>query len=160
MGKLTSGSVKLGANANAGSLVFDMTSFDADSDHARQYIGLGGTTDASTRNKVNANMLGADVLDVQQFPTATFKITSARPVANKSGRGLPQYQLDGQFTLHGQTQNIAILADVEEKKGWIHLRGNFSILQTDYGITPFSKAFGTIGVADKLDIWGDFYIAK
>ena len=160
MGSFQSGSLKLGANANAGALVFDMQTFDADSDHARRYIGLPGSTDAGTRDKVNANMLGGAVLDVQQFPTATFQITSAKLVADKSGRGLPQYQLDGQFTLHGQTQNIAILADVEEKKSWLHLRGSFSILQTDYGITPFSKAFGAIGVADKLDIWGDFWIAK
>lgn len=160
MGKLSSGSIKLGANVNAGTLVFDMPTFDADSDRARQYIGLSGSTDVGTRNKVNANMQGADVLDVQQFPAATFQITAARPVADKSGRGLPQYQLDGQFTLHGQTQNISILADVEEKKAWLHLRGSFAILQTDYGIQPFSKAFGAIGVANQLTIWGDFWIAK
>jgi hypothetical protein len=33
-------------------------------------------------------------------------------------------------------------------------------LQTQFGITPYSKAFGAIGVADKLTIYGEIHIAK
>ena len=44
--------------------------------------------------------------------------------------------------------------------GFVHLHGKFTILQTDFGITPYSKAFGTIGVADSLTIWGDLWIAS
>lgn len=159
-GKLQSGTIQLGVKSNAGRLVFDMTSFDADSDTARQYIGLEGSTDASTREQVNANMLGRAVLDVQQFPTATLQIGSAVPLGRKSERGLPLYQLEGDFTLHGVTRPVKILADVEEKQGWLQLRGGFPILQTQYGIRPFSKAFGAIGVADRLQIWGDLWIAR
>ncbi len=36
-----------------------MNSFDADTDAARRYLGLEGSTDESTRKQVNANMLGA-----------------------------------------------------------------------------------------------------
>ena len=77
-----------------------------------------------------------------------------------SRRGLPQYQLDGDFTLHGVTRPIRVVADVEEANGWLHLRGGFSILQTQFGMTPYTKAFGAVGVTDRLDIWGDLWVAK
>jgi len=160
MGRLQSGSLRVGADENAGSFVFDMRSFAADSDAARRYIGLAGTTDASTRQQVDANMLGPAVLHVARFPTATLSIATAQPVSQQSRRGLPQYQLKGQLTLHGVTRPIQLIADAESQNGWIHLRGGTSILQSQFGIQPFTKAFGAIGVADPLTIWGDFWIAE
>ncbi|MFO1093585.1 MAG: YceI family protein [Planctomycetaceae bacterium] len=158
-GLLKSGVLHLGATEGAGQLVFDLKTFAADSDAARRYIGLSGTTDAATRQQVDANMRGPDVLDVARFPTATFAIKSAKSVPEKSRRGLPQYQLVGDFTLHGKTRPIQVVTDAEQKEGWVHLRGGFSILQSQYGIQPFTKAFGAIGVTDQLTIWGDFWIA-
>jgi polyisoprenoid-binding protein YceI len=136
-----------------------MRSFDADTLSARRYLGLSGTTDQSTRSKVNANMKGADVLNVRQFPRATFDVASALPTGKSSKRGLPTYQLSGTFELHGTKQPIRIVAEVEQARGWLHVRGNFTIQQTSYGITPFSKAFGAIGVADALRIHGDLWVA-
>jgi len=34
------------------------------------------------------------------------------------------------------------------------------MLQSQFGITPFSKAFGAVGVTDQLTIWGDLWISK
>jgi polyisoprenoid-binding protein YceI len=158
-GKLASGSLMLGAQTASGRLVFDMKSFDADTASARRYVGLQGTTDKSTRSKVNANMRGSDVLDVTRYPTATFDIESAKPTGKNSKRGLPTYRLVGNFTLHNVTKPIRVVAEVEQARGWLHVRGSFSIKQTSYGITPFSKAFGAIGVADDLRIYGDFWVA-
>jgi polyisoprenoid-binding protein YceI len=104
-------------------------------------------------------MHGSAVLDTQTHPTATMTIKSVTKLNERSRRGLPQYQLDGDFTLHGATNPISVVADVEQKNGWLHLRGGFSILQSRYGIKPFSKAFGAIGVGDRLEIWGDLWIA-
>ncbi len=160
VGLLKQGHVLLDEGRGSGELVFDMQSFDADSDQARRYVGLSGSTDASTRQQVNANMHGPGVLDTKTHPTATFKIKSVTKLATQSRRSLPQYQLDGDFTLHGATQPIRVMADVEPKNGWLHLRGGFSILQSNYGITPFKKAFGAVGVGDRLDIWGDLWIAS
>lgn len=157
-GRLTSGNIRL--DQGSGMLVFDITSFTADTDAARTYIGLAGTTSASTQQQVTTNMLGAAVLDAARFPDATFEITAITSVAEKSQRGLPQYQLDGKFTLHGVVQPLRVIGDLEEKDGWLHLRGGFNIRQTQYGIRPFSKAFGTIGVTDQLTIYGDLWLAK
>jgi len=160
VGQVKQGTVHLGAEQDAGQITFDLTSFTADAQPARDYLGLAGSTDASTQQQVTANMLGKDVLNVKQYPTATFQVKSAKPVAEASKRGLPQYRLEGEFTLHGATRPIQVLADVEEKNGWVHLRGGFSVLQTQYGITPYTKAFGAVGVADRIDIWGDLWLAK
>lgn len=159
-GRLTSGNLMLDGSSPAGELVFDVASFTADTDVARRYIGLEGTTDAATRNKVTANMRGAEVLNVRRHPTARFEVTSITPLAERSRRELPQYQIDGRFTLCGTTRPVRLTADAESRDGWKHLRGGFSILQSAYGITPFSTAFGTIGVADRLTIWGDLWIAE
>ncbi len=160
VGAVRSGKINLGATKDAGEVVFDMRTFNADTPEARQYIGLQGTTDASTRQQVNANMLGASVLDVGRFPTATFKISSAvsSPVPNRNGK--TQYLLDGKFTLHGVTQPLKMIAEMEEVQQKVHLRGAFSILQTSFGIRPFSKAFGAIGVTDQLTIHGDLWLGK
>ena len=160
VGQIKQGAVRLDGSGNHGEIVFAMDTFVADTDAARKYIGLEGTKDASTQQQVTANMLGPDVLDVRRFPTATFAIKSVQPVGQPSRRGLPQYQLDGDFTLHGVTRPIRVVADVEEANGWLHLRGGFSILQTQFGMTPYTKAFGAVGVTDRLDIWGDLWVAK
>jgi YceI-like protein len=157
-GRLTSGFVHLGATQNAGELVFDMRSFDADTPAARKYIGLKGESDDSTRKQVNDNMKGADVLDVAKFPTATFVIQSATRYEGAKVDSPPQFLLDGQFTLHGVTKHFRVLAETEESEGMIHLRSRFPVLQSQFGITPFTKLLGTIGVADKLTIYGDAWI--
>lgn len=165
-GHLKSGTVSLGAAEKAGSLVFDMNSFDADTPAARRYVGLQGTTDASTRRQVNANMKGAAVLNVQRFPVATFTIQSAKRLPEKNRRGNTVYNLAGTFTLHGVTRRIAFNAeaaavDTRSAAGastGTRLRGNFVIHQTQFGITPFSKAFGAVGVTDALRIYGDIVL--
>lgn len=157
-GQLSSGTLKL--NEGKGELVFDMKTFTADTNAARKYVGLSGTTDAGTRSKVNANMRGSHVLDVNRYPTAKFKVKSILPTKQASRRGLPQYRVNGDFTLHGKTRQIEFLADAQKKDGWLHVRGGFSILQTHYGITPYSTGLGTIGVANKLTIWGDLWVVQ
>lgn len=158
-GTIRAGRIMLRETENAGELVFDMRTFVADTDRARQYVGLEGSTGGSTAHQVTENMLGSSVLDVERYPTATFRVDSATPITERSRRDLPQYRLVGKFTLHGVTRPLTVIADVEEKNGWTHLRGEFTVLQTDFGIRPFTKALGAVGVADRLTIYGDVWIA-
>lgn len=160
VGRIKKGEIHLGASKNAGKIVFDMTGLAAGTAEARRYIGLKGTASASTARKVTANMLGKDVLNVGQFPTATFTVKSALPLKQKSSDGHTRYQLEGTFTLHGVTRPLKLTVEANEKGGKVRLRGGFSILQTSFGITPYSKAFGAVGVADKLTIYGEIDIVK
>lgn len=156
-GKIRSGAIQLGARADAGSIEFDMTSFVVDTDRARKYVGLEGSTSAATRQQVNKNMLGAAVLDVARYPTASFAVVSALHKQTKQGK--PVVELKGDFTLHGTTRPLTLRAELVQKGDQWNLRGSFSIQQTDFGITPYTAALGTVGVADRLKIFGDLWIA-
>ncbi|TWT75531.1 hypothetical protein Pla123a_30410 [Posidoniimonas polymericola] len=159
VGMLKSGKLHLGAAQNAGDIVFDMATFTADAEPARKYVGLEGTSSESTQQQVTDNMRSAQVLNVAKFPTAKFVVKSAQAMSQPSKRGLPQYLLKGDFTLQSATRPLEFPVEVEMAKGWQHARGGFRIKQTDFGMTPFSKAFGAIGVADEISIWGDVWVA-
>lgn len=159
VGRLVSGRVILDAPQNAGQLVFDMPSFLADTPEARKALGLAGETDASTRKQTTANMLGPDVLDVAHHPTATFDIESAlRPQRPVNG-AKPTVDLVGTFTLHGVARKVVIPAEVGAAGRVLRLIGSFRIKQTDFGIKPYKKFGGVVGVADELVIHGDIRIA-
>jgi polyisoprenoid-binding protein YceI len=157
VGALKSGELHLGQEKDAGKLEFDMRSFVADTPEARRYIGLKGETDRATQQKVNANMLGPQVLNVASFPTARFDNLSIKKQRDLKD-GAAEYLMEGDFTLHGVARRIRFTALDEPKNGWHHLRGRFAIRQTDFGITPFTTALGAIGVADELTIFGDLWV--
>lgn len=158
-GRFKEGEIHLGAAKNAGRMVFAMTSFTADTPNARKAVGLTGTTDASTQAKVNANMRGSDVLDVDHYPTATWEIHSTRQVPQEKPGDPEKWELSGDFTLHGVTRPLRITTIVETEKGWLHIRGAFAVLQSKFGMKPYTKALGAIGVADQLRIYGDVWAA-
>ena len=157
-GKLAAGELHLDRAQDSGSLTFDIRSFAADTDAARRFFNLPGQTDADTQAQVNANMHGKAVLDSGKFPTAELVIRSVQtlpPQANIAGQ---QYQLDGEFTLHGIKRPLRIVATGEPVNGWLRLRGRFAMKQTDFEITPFSKFLGAVGVTDELRVYGDLWI--
>jgi polyisoprenoid-binding protein YceI len=136
-----------------------MATFDADSPEARKYVGLNGETNESTRKQVNANMLGKDVLNVAQFPTASLKIDSALPLSPAPGANSPRFELNGSFTLHGVTNPVKLVCEATPQKEGLRLRTGFTVLQTDYGMKPYTAAYGAVGVANELKVWGDLLLA-
>ena len=63
-------------------------------------------------------------------------------------------------TLKGQTRSIDVPLAIERTDGAIVARGAFSILQSDFGITPFSIGGGAIAVADAVEISFEIYAAR
>jgi polyisoprenoid-binding protein YceI len=160
IGKLKSGELHLGATQNAGQLVFDMTSFTADTAEARQALGLSGTTEASTQQQVNTNMRGTAVLNTAKFPTAEFRIDSAM-ARGMNSEGEPQYELKGELTLHGVARPLTLAAHIPaSRNGYHRVRCAFRLLQTDYGMIPFRKALGAVGVTDELRVYGDVWVSS
>lgn len=158
VGPLKAGRVRLGAAEAAGSLVFDMAGFRADTPEARKLLELHGETDEDTRRQVDANMLGPAVLDVERHPTATFEIRSALPSARPAAAGKKAFDLVGTFTLHGVSRPLSVRTEVEAAGPVDRLWGIFPVKQTDHGMKPFSKLGGVIGVADELTIYGDIRV--
>jgi polyisoprenoid-binding protein YceI len=156
-GKFKSGNMSISASAT-GELLFDMDSFDADTETARKVFSIEKEIDAPTRKKVNENMRGPEILDVKEYPEARLERATLTPTGKTSSRKLPEFLLEGDFTLHGTTRRIKALCDLEQKEGWHHVRGTFKILQSDFGIKPFSKMLGAVGIKDELVIFGDLWL--
>lgn len=160
-GKVQSGHIVLGADKDAGELVFDMASFAADTDTARKVVGLEGTTDAEEQGEVTKTMRGAGVLNTKKHATAKFVVNSSKAAAKKSEDGHDPYVLEGEFTLLGQAKALTVTAAaVETKNGHTRLKGQFALKQTDYGIKPYSTLGGIIAVADEVQIHGDIWVAN
>lgn len=157
-GRLQSGQLGLNEDRKDNQLVIDVRSFDADSPAGRAAFGLADDVDQATRQKVNDNMRGPEVLNVSKFPEAKLSGIRLTATGKTSQRNLPEYLMEGEFTLQQTTRKIAATCDLEEKNGWNHLRGTFRIKQTDYGIKPFSRVLGAVGVKDELLIYGDLWI--
>jgi polyisoprenoid-binding protein YceI len=160
VGQIKQGRINMEAARDAGSLDFDMASFAADTPDARKFVGLKGKTEESAQQQINKSMRGAEVLDVSRFPTASFKVRQVAKLPEPGQHNLPQYQFTGDFTLHGISRPMQIVAEAEEQKGWTHLRGSFTVLQSQFGIKPFKKALGAVGVTDQLTVSGDIWIAR
>jgi polyisoprenoid-binding protein YceI len=160
VGLVKDGVIRLGATENAGQVTSDLNTFRADPDYARKAIGLAGQSDADTQTKVTANMLGPRVLDVEHFSTATVKIFSARLLEQPAKNGARQYLLEGELTFHGVTKKMRVTAEAQDAGPWIRLRGQASLLQSDFGITPFRAMLGALGVADRVELFGDAYLRK
>jgi polyisoprenoid-binding protein YceI len=159
VGRLKSAQIDLTATENAGEIVFDMPTFTADTDEARKYVGLEGSTDEDEKNDVTKTMLGKQVLDVKQHPTATFKLASVKSDEAKSDAGHPQYVFSGDLTLRGKTQPVTFnVAAVPAETGKTRLTGSFAVKQTDFGIKPYSAVGGLVAVADELKIFGDLLL--
>jgi polyisoprenoid-binding protein YceI len=158
VGQLASGALTPGASEKAGELVFDLTSFVADPPEARQYLGLKGTMSASDQRSITRTMRGGRVLDSQQYPKATYTITSITPLDKQKPGEAGRYQFDGKLNLHGVEKPVRFEAKVERAKreGALQMRGRFALLQTDYGIKPYS--FLNLKVKDELQIHGDLLL--
>jgi polyisoprenoid-binding protein YceI len=160
VGQLASGSVTLGATEQAGELVFDLASFSADEPEARKYVGVEGKVSDSDRRSVTKTMLGTQVLDTREHPKATYTITAVTPLDGQAAGQPGQYRFEGRLNLHGAERSLRFDAKAEASKldGAIELRGQFSLRQTDYKITPYSALLGALKVRDELSVHGDLHL--
>jgi hypothetical protein len=156
-GRLASGKVELG---RGGELVLDMRSFAVDTPEARRHVALKGGVSSSEQQKITDTKLGKDVLDAVGYPGAVYKIASCTPVDGQAAGNPGRYQLEGELTLHGVTRRLSSMAAFERSRapGVFRLRGSFPIQQSQFGIQPYSALGGLVGVADRLEIWGDLVL--
>ena len=90
--------------------------------------GLEENVSERERRNVTHAMLGPNVLDTAQYPTATFTVTSIIPL-DKQGPGKPgNYQVEGKLDFHGVSGPIRFQAktDRTETKEAFRVRGQFA----------------------------------
>jgi len=97
----------------------------------------------SRRDRVEANMLGPEVLDVERYPTITFRAAKI-DVGDST-----QWTMIGDLTLHGQTHPVTVHV---VKTDATHFTGSAVIRQSTFGITPIKIAGGTVRVKDDVKV--------
>jgi polyisoprenoid-binding protein YceI len=81
------------------------------------------------------------IMDVSQYPTATFTLTSPIDLAPLPAGGvIKDYTARGRLTLHGTTRAVTFTLTAERQGGQIEVSGDIPVLFSDYGIANPSFA--------------------
>jgi len=103
------------------------------------------------RSEVQAAMLGEQVLDIAHYPQIQFS-SSAVKLASFS-KNTFDLQVSGPLTLHGTLKPVTLPVRVQiSDDGSLTCDTEISLLQSDFGITPYKAAGGAVKVKDKIKL--------
>jgi len=118
----------------------------ADDPTGLKFARLPPGPSGSQRRDITKDMLGKDQLDVERFPTITFRSLHA-------GETSPGTILvDGELTLHGVTRPIRVPMHVRSSGARLIADGQFDIKQTDFGIKPYGTLLGAVKNQDRITL--------
>jgi polyisoprenoid-binding protein YceI len=101
------------------------------------------------RDHIDRETAGPQVLDAQRFPEIRFHgETSSVRIEGAELRGV----LHGTLSLHGTTRLLEVPFHARAEASGYRVAGSVRFRQTDFGITPVSKAGGSIGVDDEIQV--------
>ena len=81
------------------------------------------------------------IMDVSQYPTGTFTLTSPIDLAPLPAGGvIKDYTAHGRLTLHGTTRAVTFTLTAERKGSQIEVSGDIPVLFSDYDIANPSFA--------------------
>ena len=128
-------------------LAFPVAQLVIDDAEARRAAGADFPPDIpqSDKDGTRKNMLKPEVLDGDNY--AEVKLRSA-----KVG-GTPEApQLTAHITIKDASHDVEVPVKIAVEGARLRASGEFDILQTDFGIKPFSVALGALEVQDRLHI--------
>jgi polyisoprenoid-binding protein YceI len=108
--------------------------------------GTGGVKPLSDADRAEIHQTLKAILHTAQHPTITFR---SRRVDESAG----SFTCDGELTIMGLTQPVTL-------QGWVtngRVVGGASVVQSRWGIRPYSAFFGALKLNDEVNI--DFDIA-
>jgi len=107
--------------------------------------GTGGVKPLSDsdRDEIRKN-LAQKILKTEQNPTITFESTGGRVLDEH------RWQFDGNLTIAGATMpiQVPVLIDADGTR----LRATVTVVQSRFGIKPFTAMMGALKVADEVEI--------
>jgi polyisoprenoid-binding protein YceI len=107
------------------------------------------TDDISSKDRQEMeSMMNEKVLESARYPAIVFESRAAS--ADQLGEGRYRVTLNGHLSLHGVTRSLPVTAQVTVIGGMLRASGEFSILQSNYGIPLVSVAVGTLKLKDEL----------
>lgn len=128
-----------------------VATLEVDDPAARSAAGpdFPGVVPEDAREGTRRNMLRPEVLDADRYPEV---IVRARSLAGSWKSPVAHAEV----TLRDRVRRIDVPLTVTLSPGAVTARGTFRILQSDFGITPFSVGGGAIQVADAVAVEFEF----
>lgn len=112
---------------------------------AEEGEGFASAVSEKDRQGTRANMLGEKGLDAAQFP---FLQLSGKVAANSPSA----LTLNININIHGQSRSLTTEANITENADGLTVAGSFEVLQSDFGVEPFSALLGRLRVLDEVKI--------
>jgi len=128
-------------------LSFPVATLVVDDAEARRAAGSDFPPDIpqSDKDGTRKNMLKPEVLDGDNYPEV--KLRAARV-----GGTLEAPQLTAQITIKDASRDVEVPVKIDVEGAKLRASGEFDVLQTQFGIKPFSVALGALEVQDRLHI--------
>jgi polyisoprenoid-binding protein YceI len=126
-------------------LSFPVAELIVDDAAARRAAGSDFPPDIAAADKegTRQNMLRPEVLDAERHPRIELK-------SAKVGGSLQAPQVTARITIKQASREVAVPVVVAIDGNRLSASGEFELLQTDFGIQPFSVALGAVAVKDAL----------
>jgi polyisoprenoid-binding protein YceI len=107
--------------------------------------------------KIQEHFNGAQWMDSDKFPKATFKgkFTDLSAV-NFKADGSYNATVSGDLTLHGITQKVTAPATVMVSGKTVTAKSDFSIKVADYGVNGPAIGAGKVATDPKISVWAEF----
>ncbi len=105
--------------------------------------GTGGVKPLSDRDRREIAVTARKVLASDRHPEAVFAAAGFEPVAGGGG------EVSGTLTIRGQTRPLRIHVT---PTGADHYHAEAQVVQSDYGIKPYTAFLGALRVRDAVDI--------
>jgi polyisoprenoid-binding protein YceI len=105
---------------------------------AREWESLEDQTSAADKETIRDNLRGSRQLDMNNYSSIRYQSTSCSPVANGT------VNVTGALTIHGVSKTVTVPMTIREGEGSFGATGRFDATHADFGMTPFSAAFGAV----------------
>jgi polyisoprenoid-binding protein YceI len=131
-----------------GTLSPDAVSLNADARSMRVVSGSGGMSSLGDEEKAGISQ----TIDEEVLKGGNIHYRSSAVTARADGG----YDVDGELDLLGVTRPLGFALSVDGD----HLTGSAQVKQTDWRMKPYSALFGTLKVADVVEITIDATLPK
>jgi polyisoprenoid-binding protein YceI len=108
--------------------------------------GTGGVKPLSDRDRREIAVTTRKTLASDRYPEAVFAASTFAPAAGGGG------EISGTLTLHGETRPLRVQV---RQAGPDRYHAEATVVQTDYGIKPYSGFLGALRVRDAVQITVD-----
>lgn len=103
--------------------------------------GTGGVMPLGDSDKIDIKKNLRKILQAERHPSITFRSTKVTGTAEA-------FTVEGELTIAGTTRTATVQGRLEDS----HVTGSASVVQSRWGIKPYSAFFGALKLADEVKV--------